>query len=1018
MVRFVRILAVLALATLLPSAVFAQASLTGSVRDASGAVLPGVTVEVASPVLIEKVRSVATDGNGVYRIIDLRPGPYTVTFTLVGFNTLKRDGIELAGSATAVVDAELRVGALEETITVTGEAPTVDVQSTTRQRVINAETINVLPTSRSYGALGTLIPGVNSDIKDVGGAGGDPMSTMTAHGSRSNDQRVLQNGFNLTDLQTNGGGQSGALPNMGASQEVTIDSGAASAEVTTGGVVINFIPRDGGNTFRVSTFAGFSNENLASSNFTQRLKDLGLTRVNSIKKNYDINPGLGGPIVRDRLWFYTTLRYTLGQIYAAGMFHNANAYQPNVWTYVPDTSRPALSLANSQQDQQIRLTWQVGTRHKLSGTIGNNTNCRCPEGISATRAPETATDRRFPQQRTVIAEYKAPLTNKVLVEGVAFHKTLRWGQMHLRPEGSRGGGSLDAAVADIYPTLVGVTEQSTGLSFHGPNGTFLNVWIPNYTFRAAVSYVTGSHNFKAGWQDSWGYQEARTYNHEVPYRYRFNNGRPNQLTIYATPYLVTNDQNHDMGLFAQDKWTLGRMTLTGALRFDYFRSGYPEQHLGAATLFPDRDWTFPAEENLNWKDLSWRSGWAYDVAGDGRTALKVTLNKYLAGQALGGLGSNTNPIGRLALNTTRNWNDADSDFFPDCDLTNPAANGECAAMANRAFGTQLSGQVRDLDLRQGSGKRSYNWEFSAGVQREIIPRVAVDVAYFRRWYGNFAVTDDLNLGPEDLDTFSIDVPTDPRLPDGGGYTISGLYDRKPSAFGRPSNEKVTLAKHYGKMIEHWNGVDVNVSARLAGGVTAQGGFSTGKTTTDNCEILAKLPEMTLGGGTAASSSTQFCHLETPFLTQVKGFASYTVPRIDVLIAATFQSIPGPALTAAVVVPSATIAQSLGRPLSGGAANATINVIPASVITNNSPLPVLGAATPANSTTYGERLNQLDLRFGKYFRLGNRRVGVNVDLYNAFNSDTVLTQNFNYGALWRPTGIVQARFIKFSTQLEF
>ena len=340
-------------------------------------------------------------------------------------------------------------------------------------------------------------------------------------------------------------------------------------------------------------------------------------------------------------------------------------------------------------------------------------------------------------------------------------------------------------------------------------------------------------------------------------------------------------------------------------------------------------------------------------------------------------------------------------------------------MANSAFGTQLSGQVRDLDLRTGWGKRGYNYEFATGVQREIASRVSFDVGYFRRWYGNFAATDDLNLAPSDFDTFSIVVPSNARLPGGGGNTITGLFDLKPSVFGRPSNNKVTLASNYGKQIQHWNGLDIGFQARLAAGLMVQGGTSTGKTTDDNCEILAKLPEMTLGpGGVYSSGATEFCHAETPWLTQVKALGSYTIPKIDIQVAGTFQSIPGNPLTAAFIVPSAVAAQSLGRPLSGNTPNATVNLIPAFALTNNVPVPLLGAAAATTSTLYGERLNQLDLRVGKSIRFGGRRATVNLDMYNLTNSDTVTATNPNYATLWRPTSILQARFFRVSTQLEF
>jgi hypothetical protein len=213
LMRKVFFAAALVVAVFVPSIVFAQASIAGVVRDSSGGVLPGVTIEAASPVLIEKVRSSVSDGNGRYQIIDLRPGVYTVTFSLTGFNAVRRDGVELAGAGTTTVDVELRVGALEETITVTGEAPTVDVQTATRQTVMDREIVQALPTARNYYSLGALITGVNTNSQDVGGALGDTMSSLTAHGSRTVDQRITNNGVGIMTLQA-GGNIGGATPDV------------------------------------------------------------------------------------------------------------------------------------------------------------------------------------------------------------------------------------------------------------------------------------------------------------------------------------------------------------------------------------------------------------------------------------------------------------------------------------------------------------------------------------------------------------------------------------------------------------------------------------------------------------------------------------------------------------------------------------------------------------------------------------------------------------------------------------
>ncbi len=260
----VKVLAALFLAALLPSAAYAQASIAGVVRDSSGAVLPGVTIEAASPVLIEKIRTAVTDGNGRFQIVDLRPGAYSVTFTLPGFNTVKRDGVTVSGAGTATVDADLRVGSLEETITVTGEAPTVDVSTTTRQSVLDNEAIAALPTSRNYATLARLIPGTTSNVNDVGGSAiQDVGGSTTIHGSKNTDQRVTLNGINTMTLQA-GGNIGGQIPDVGSAAEITVDTSSLSAELPTGGVRINFVPKDGGNTFSNSTFITFSNDSPGS----------------------------------------------------------------------------------------------------------------------------------------------------------------------------------------------------------------------------------------------------------------------------------------------------------------------------------------------------------------------------------------------------------------------------------------------------------------------------------------------------------------------------------------------------------------------------------------------------------------------------------------------------------------------------------------------------------------------------------------------------------------------------------
>jgi len=1016
------LMAIVAVAVL-PSVAFAQGSIAGTVKDTSGAVLPGVTVEAASPALIEKTRSVVTDGTGQYKIVDLRPGTYSVTFTLPGFATVKREAIELSGSFTATINADMKVGELEETITVTGDTPIVDVQSTTKERVLGHDQIDALPTGRLYAQLGSLVPGVTSNQVDVGGSAGDNMASLTAHGSKTVDMRVTQNGVTTATLQA-GGGIGMATPNVNAAQEVTVDSAGVDASLSTGGPRINFIPRDGGNVFKSSIFANATGHALQGDNLSDDLIARGLNAADSVKTIYDINPGVGGPIKKDKIWFWYTGRWNHSDNYVGGMFFNQNANNPDAFTYVADPSQQAFNNIH-QTDNQIRLTVQATPRNKFAGTWDQQTRCNCPFYISATRSPEAGNDRRSPTQRLLHAEWTSPVTSRLLLEAVGLHRTERWGNMPPTLEGFVSGAAPGVAgIVDQGGPIPGLQYRSGGTGI----GTYNNTWVPNYFYRAALSYVTGAHAFKAGFNDAIGYLQSTTYNY-TPLMYRFNNGVPNQLTEFATPIPTKQDQNHDLGIYAQDKWTLKRLTLSGGLRFDYFNSSFPVQTIGPSPLTPNRNLTFPETPDLDWKDIEPRMGAVYDLFGSGKTALRVSVNKYLQGQGLNGLGSSPNPINTLQNSTTRTWNDINRNFTPDCDLVNPAANGECLKIDSPLFGSTNAAQTFDPNLLGGWGHRNYNWEFSGGVQHELLPRLSIDVAYFRRIFGNFQVTDSLAVTPASFQQFSVTAPMDSRLPGGGGYTVNGLYNILPQFVGLNTTQIFNTLNQggsgpitdYGRQIDHWNGFDITTNARFRNGLLFQGGVSIGRETTDNCDIVAQVPEMLVGTTGAPNASNtvttgttnpaaQFCHQQEPWLTQVKVSGSYMVPRIAVRVSGTYQNAPGTAIVANFVANNAFLNNSanstLGRNLASGT-NATIGLI--------EPL-----------TQYGERLNQLDLRFGKMLKFGRTSTSVNVDLYNALNANTVLTLQNTYnptvlsgtGSWQQPLSILTARFIKFGVQFDF
>jgi hypothetical protein len=761
-------------------------------------------------------------------------------------------------------------------------------------------------------------------------------------------------------------------------------------------VIFNFIPREGGNTIQGSIFGTAANSSFQGNNFTQELQDLGLRAPNHLKNVFDINPSVGGPIERDKLWFYSSVRLQGNRNYVAGLWNNLNAGNADLWTYNPDLTQQAVFDLTSYS-ANTRLTWQASPRNKFN--IYYDNQWRDYGFTVANISPESRNHWSFPRLHTGTLSWSSPRTNRVLLEAKA----------SIHAEDIRDFYPTDPA--DPFRTLIAVTEQGgtiPGLTYRGlgaampTNPASIGENTTNtYEVTASMTYVTGSHALKVGFNDFWGTQSYASNDVASETSYRFNNGVPNQITERQTLYSgIYGGVRSELGLYVQDKWTLRRLTMSPALRFDYVSTGFDPFTLGPAPLVPNRNISFADTPWYRFNDLNPRVGASYDLFGDGKTAIKGNVGRYnLAVDP-----SQGNPIStQLVPRVTRSWNDSapigsPQYYTPRCDLINPMANGDCGTISDLRFGTAIPSNTFDPATLTGFGQRPYDWEFSTSVQHEVMPRVGIDVGYFRRIYGNFTVTDNLAVTPADFGAFSVPAPVDPRLPNGGGYVVSGLYNVNPNKVGQVNNY-ITMADNFGGQSEHWNGVDFNVNARFVGGALLRGGLSTGRTTQDTCAIVTGRPDLTVTTTIGTVQSTDMCHVQTPFLTQVKLLGTYPIPKVDVDVAATFQSLPGTLIAANYVATNAVVQPSLGRPLSGGAANVTVNIV-----------------TPG--AMYVERLNQLDLRFTKNFRFGSARFRASLDLYNALNGSYTRTVNTNYASWLTPTAILDPRLFKISLQLDF
>jgi hypothetical protein len=747
---------------------FAQ-SIAGVVKDTSGAVLPGVTVEASSPVLIQGSRTAMTDGAGQYRIVELRPGTYTVTFSLAGFSTVRREGIELSASFTANVSVELKVGELKETLTVTGETPVVDIQSTVAQSVMRREVLDTIPTGKDPFAVGQLIPGVTTSAPDVGGSKGMQQPVLQVHGSSTNDMVYQFDGLTIGHVAFSGN-QTGFYANDGGIQEIAYQTSALPAENGQGGVVINMVTREGGNTFHGTAFFTGANSGMQSNNSTPELVAKGLTARNRIQQAYDLNLSVGGPIMKDRLWFFFTFRRW-----------GVNTYFAN--TFNPDGTQ-ALD-DNRLTNATLRLTTQFGKKTKLNLSYDRGEKWRGHRpgndvGGTVFRSPEATVVQTQVDNYIALAKVYSTLTNKLLLEVAGGLMPVDYNlayQPTVKP--------TDVATIDI---ITGVLSKAATYDTQCRSG------IPAAS--ASLAYVTGTHNLKGGWQLRKGaWEEFFQQNQNMVIRTR--NGVPDSVYLYNTPVKHREDLMNETALYLQDSWTHKRLTVNAGVRFEHFRFGLVAQSSPGGLWMGPR--SFPAQPDLVvWNTVVPRLGVTYDLFGNGKTALKVSASKYMRTEGTGMI-SSVNPNG--VATDLRSWKDPNGDGIVQVSELGPSTGWSGATT------TKI-----DPDI-----KRPYQWEWVAQVDHELMPRFSLSAGYWGRKYFDLYSTQNRLVPSSGYIPVTITNPLD-----GTPLTV---YNQDPATRGKVD----TLMTNFPELFQDYHGVEVKATKRFASGATIIGGFTAGRT---------------------------------------------------------------------------------------------------------------------------------------------------------------------------------------------